>query len=171
MRILHLSLLPALIPLAMPCSAQTGTVTFYSIQPTARQQIADTLTPFGTVAFTGLIYDGNQLMAHARRGRFVSFHVPVGEHQFSASYRRLDHGDPAVHFNVEDGGYYCVRLSASYRSGSPFIPIGVVHSIIEQVPCAEAFREAGSYKRLDAKRIEGTARAELVASPTFPSHD
>jgi len=76
-------------------------------------------------------------MAHVSRGQVVIFRLPVGEHQFSASYRSLDASDPAVLMNLADGGSYCVRLSATYKSGSPLIPLGVAHSVIEQVPATK----------------------------------
>ena len=96
------------------------------------------------------------------------FRLPVGEHQFSASYRSLDPGDPALHLNLADGGSYCVRLSATYKSGSPFIPLGVAHSVIEQVPCDQALKEAGKYKPLELKRIDPSANVKMVSSRTFP---
>ena len=150
---------------------KTGTVTFYSIQLGAGQQIADAVVPFGKAPFTGLLYDGGQRVAHLQGGRFLTFLLPAGEHQFSASYHSLDTGDPALHLKVEDGGYYCVRLSASYRSGSVFVPLAVVHSVIGQVPCYQALKEAGSYKPLELKRIDAAVRTKLVSSRTFPKHD
>lgn len=150
---------------------KSGTVTFYSIQPGAWKQIADVVVPVGKAPFTGLVYDGGQQMAHVRGGRFVTFLLPAGEHLFSASYHSLDPGDPAVHLKIKDGGYYCVRLSATYKSGSVVMPLAVVHSVIEQVPCDQATKEAGSYKPLEPKRIDGAARAKVVSSRTFPKYD
>lgn len=161
----------AFVTFALPCCAQTGTVTFYFAQPGIGQEVADAVLPVGKVPFTGFLYDGSQRMGRARGGRFVIFRLPVGEHQFSASYRSLDPGDPAVHLNLADGGSYCVRLSATYKSGSPFIPLGVAHSVIRQVPCDEASKEAGGYKPLELKRIDATVRKMLVSSQTFPAHD
>ncbi|HEX3437972.1 MAG TPA: hypothetical protein VHT24_14480 [Pseudacidobacterium sp.] len=168
--ILHLLTVP-LIALALPCCAQTGTVTFYSIEAGAAQQYAGALVPFGKAPFTGFLYDGSQQMAHARGGRFVTFRLLAGEHQFSASYRSLDPGDPSVHLNVEDGGQYCVRLSANYKSGSIVMPIAVVHSAVQQVPCDQALKEAGRYKQLELKRIDAPARIRLVSSQTFPRNN
>jgi hypothetical protein len=158
----------AFVTFAIPCFAQTGTVTFYFAQPGIGQEIADGVLPFGKVSFTGFLYDGSQRMARARGGRFVIFRLPVGEHQFSASYRSLDPGDPAVHLNLADGGSYCVRLSATYKSGSPLIPLGVAHSVIEQVPCDQALKQAGNYKPLELKRIDPAAHEKMVSSRTFP---
>jgi hypothetical protein len=170
LRSLHL-LTVALIALSLPCRAQTGTVSFYSIQPGAGQQIVDELIPFGKAPFAGLLYDDNQRMAHARGERFMTFRLLVGEHQLSASYHSLAPGDPAVHLKVEDGGHYCVRLSANYRSGSIVIPLAVLHSVIEQVPCDQASKEAWRYKPLELKRIDANVRTKLVSSQTFPTHD
>jgi hypothetical protein len=161
----------ALVTFALPCCAQTGTVTFYFAQPGIGQEVADGVLPVGQVPFTGFLYDGSQRMARARGGRFVIFRLPVGEHQFSASYRSLDPGDPAVHLNLADGGSYCVRLSATSKSGSPFIPLGVAHSVIMQVPCDKALKEAGKYKALELKRIDPVASVKMVSSRTFPKFD
>jgi len=158
----------AFVMLALPCCAQTGTVTFYFAQPGLGQEVADGVLPVGKVPFTGFLYDGSQRMAHARGGRFVTFRLPVGEHQFSASYRSLDPGDPAVPLNLADGGSYCVRLSATQKSGSPLIPLGVAHSVIKQVPCDQALKEAGKYKPLELKRIDPAASIKMVSSRTFP---
>lgn len=158
----------ALFTFALPCCAQTGTVTFYFAQPGFGQEVADGVLPVGKVPFTGFLYDGSQRMAHAKGGRFVIFRFPAGEHQFSASYRKLDPSDPAVHLDVADGGFYCVRLSATYKSGSPVIPIGVAHSVIEQISCDQASKEAGKYKPLELKRIDPAASVKLVSSRTFP---
>ena len=163
---------PTLCQTPSPSSEiKTGTVTFYSIEPGAGQQIADVVVPVGKAPFTGLLYDGGQRMAHLRGGRFLTFLLPTGEHQFSASYHSLDPGDPALHLMVEDGGYYCVRLSATYRSGSIVVPLAVFHSAIGQVPCDQALKEAGSFKPLELKRIDAAVRPRLVSSRTFPKHD
>lgn len=156
---------------ALPCCAQFGTVAFYFAQPGMGREIADGVLPAGTVSFTGFLYDGSQRMAQARGGRFVIFRLPVGEHQFSASYRSLAPGDPVVHVDLVDGESYCVRLSATYKSGSPLFPIGVAHSVIQQVPCEQALKEAGKYKPLELKRIEPAASSEMVNSGTFPKLD
>ncbi len=164
-----LFLFPAvLVTLALPCWAQSGTVTFYFAQPGFGQEVADGVLPFGKVPFTGFLYDGSQRMAHARAGRFVVFRLAVGEHDFSASYRSLDPGDPAVHLVLADGDSYCVRLSATSKTGSPLIPLGIAHSVIEQVPCDQALKEAGKYKPLELKRIDPAANGKRVSSPSFP---
>lgn len=101
----------------------------------------------------------------------MSFRVAVGEHQFSASYRLLTAGDPAVHLNVEDGHSYCVRLSANYKGGTIALPVAVFHSFIEQVPCDEALKEAQKYKPLQAKRVDPAVRMELLSSQSFPKRN
>jgi hypothetical protein len=158
----------ALVATALPCCAQTGTVTFYSIEADTARQFADALIPFGKAPFTGLLYDGSQQMAHAHGGRFVTFRLSVGDHEFSASYRSLVPGDPSLHLNVEDGSHSCVRLSANYKSGSVVMPLAVFHSVIQQVPCSEALQEAGKYRPLEMKRVDATVRMKLESSPTFP---
>lgn len=157
-----------LLVFTLPCDAQTATVTFYFAQPGFGREVADGVLPVGKVPFTGFLYDGSQRMAHARGARFVIFRFSAGEHQFSASYRSLDPRDPAVHLDLTDGGSYCVRLSATYKSGSPIIPMGVAHSVIQRVPCDQALKEAGKYQPLELKRIDPTARPKLVSSRIFP---
>jgi hypothetical protein len=170
LRSLHL-LAAAFITIALPCCAQTGSVTFYSILPSVGQQVADEVVPSGPVSFVGLLYDGNERMAHTRGGRFVTFLLPVGEHQLFASYHHLSPGDPSVYLNVEDGGHYCVRLSAKYKSGSIVLPLAIFHGVIEQVPCDKASKEAHTYKPLELKRIDAAVRTELASSQTFPEQD
>jgi hypothetical protein len=170
LRNLHL-LAIALITISLSCCAQTGTVTFYSIQPSLGHQLADEVIPSGKAPFVGLLYDGNQRLAHATGGRFMTFLFPVGDHQFSASYRHLSPGDPSAHLNIEAGGLYCVRLSATYKSGSIVLPLAVFHGVIEQVPCDKASKEAGTYKPLQLKRIDSAVRTELVSSQAFPKQD
>ncbi len=101
----------------------------------------------------------------------MTFRLPVGEHRFSASYHSLDTGDPAVRLNVEDGGHYCLRMSANYKSGSIVMPLAILHSVIEQVPCDQASKEAARYKPLELKRIDAAVRMTLMDSQTFPTHD
>ena len=46
----------ALTAVAIPCLAQTGTVTFYSIGLSAKQQVKVAVVPVGTVPFTGWLF-------------------------------------------------------------------------------------------------------------------
>jgi hypothetical protein len=158
----------ALTAVAIPCLAQTGTVTFYSIGLSAKQQLKSTIVPVGTAPFTGWLFDGNQRMAHAQRESFMTFHLAAGEHQFTVPYDSKDPGKTALHLKVEDGSHYCIRLSAKYKSGSPLLPIAFLDSQIEQVPCQQALKEAGGYKPIDVKRVESAVRTELDSSPSFP---
>ena len=73
----------ALIAAATSCIAQTGTVTFYSIGMSANEVVKDAVVPVGTAPFTGWLFDGNKRLAHFQRGRFVSFRLAEGEHQFT----------------------------------------------------------------------------------------
>jgi len=101
----------------------------------------------------------------------MTFLLPVGEHQFSASYHHFSPGDPSAHLNIEDGGHYCVRLSAKYKSGLIVLPLAIFHGVIEQVPCDKASKEAGTYKPLELKRIDAAVRTKSVSSQTFPKQD
>jgi hypothetical protein len=69
------------------------------------------LIPVGTAPFTGWLFDGEQKVAHAQAGRFMSFRLVVGEHKFTVPYKSKGPGKTALHLKVENGGHYCVRLA------------------------------------------------------------
>lgn len=160
----------------VPAGAQTGTVTFYSIDLSIKKQFKVALAPVGTVAFTGWLFDGDKRVGHARRGRFLKLQLPAGPHDFTVPYKSKGPGrgpcQPmnCLHLDVESGRHYCVRLSA--KDVNPIVvPIMVLDSRIEQVPCQQASQEAGKYKRLDLKRVEPAFRSVLDAAPDFPGDD
>jgi hypothetical protein len=163
----------AFLGFVFPSGAQTGTVTFYSINLSAKKQIKTALAPVGTVPFTGWLFDGDKRLAHATRGRFMSFQLPAGSHDFTVPYKSKGPGrkpcqpTDCLQLEVESGRHYCVRLSA--KDVNPIIvPIMFVDSRIEQVSCHEASQEAAKYKRIDLKRVEPALRSALDASPEFP---
>ena len=135
---LHSSyLLPlVLAAIAMPCRAQTGRVTFYSIGLSAKQQVKDAVIPVGTAPFTGWLFDGSQRMMHAQSGRFMTFHLAAGEHQFTVPYHSSGPGKTTLHLRV-NGGHYCVRLSAKYVN-TVVLPFRFLDSQVEQVSCQQA---------------------------------
>ncbi len=157
----------ALIAGATPCVAQTGTVTFYSIGLSFKEALKDSVVPVGTVPFTGWLFDGDQRLAHAQRGRLMSFRVTAGEHQFTVPYHSNRPGKTVLHLKVEPGGNYCVRLYAKYVSATALVPFAYVNSQIEQVSCQQALKEAGNYKPIDFRRVDPAVRAELENSPSF----
>jgi hypothetical protein len=163
----------ALLGFVFPSAAQTGTVTFYSINLSVKKQVKTALTPVGTVAFTGWLFDGNKRVAHATRGRFMSFQFPAGPHDFWVPYKSKGPGkEPCqpmgcLHLDVESGRHYCIRLSAK-DVNAIVIPLMYVHSRIEQVSCQDASQEAGKYKRIDLKRVEPAILSALDASADFP---
>lgn len=159
----------ALIATAMPCVAQSGTVTFYSIRLSAKQQIGAVVIPVGKVPFTGWLFDGDQRMAHVQGGRFLSFRLAAREHQFAVPYHADRPGKTALRLRVEPDGHYCVRLYAKYVSASVLSPLMYVDSQIEQVSCKQAQEEAGSFKPIDLKRVEPAIRTELEGSLAFPN--
>jgi hypothetical protein len=156
------------IAAATQCIAQTGTVTFYSIGLSTKQAVKDTFVPVGTVPFTGWLFDGDQRLAHAQVGRFMSFHLAAGEHQFTVPYHSNHHGKTVLNLKMESDGHYCVRLYAKYVSASVLAPVAYVDSQIEQVSCQEAVKEAGSYKPIDLKRVDRAVQTKLEDSPSFP---
>jgi hypothetical protein len=102
----------AILSFVFPSAAQTGSVTFYSIDLSAKKQVKTALAPVGTVPFTGWLFDGDKRLAHATRGRL----------------------------DMETGTHYCVRLSA--EDVNPVVgPIIFVDSGIDQVPCQEASQD------------------------------
>jgi hypothetical protein len=158
----------ATICFALPCAAQSGTVTFYSYALRPKQQLRAAVVPVGTTSFAGWLYDGNKKMAHASAGRFMTFQLEVGRHEFFASNKSKDPGKTSLHLDIESGGRYCVRLSAKYVSSAPVLLIAFLDSKIEQTPCQQAVQEADGYKRIDFKRVEPAVQAELDTSSTFP---
>lgn len=156
---------------AFPCAAQTGTVTFYSYATTAKEQLATVGLPAGgKLSFVGWVYDGTKKIAHLSRGQFMTLRVPAGEHDFEISLHSEKPGKTSLHLAIESDKHYCARLSA--KNLSPIVLwIGVVDLKIEQVACSAAFQEAGSYKRIDPKRVEPAVRADLDLSSSFPQEN
>ncbi len=149
------------------CVAQTGTVTFYSPKTSAKQGLKDAVVPVGTIGFTGWLFDGDQRLAHAQIGRFMSFHLAAGEHQFTVPYHSNRPGKTLLNLEVESDGHYCVRLFAKYVS-AVLLPIAHLDSQIEQISCQQAVQEAGSSRLIDAKRVDPAVQTELDSSPSFP---
>jgi hypothetical protein len=119
------------------------------------------------VAFTGWLFDGDKRIAHWSRGRFMTLRLAVGGHDFSVPYKSRGPEKTALHLDIENGRHYCVRLSA--RVLSPvLVPVAIVDSRIEALPCQKAVEETGRFKPLDLKRIEAAVRGDVETSPTFP---
>jgi len=124
------------------------------------------------VAFTGWVFDGNKKMVHAVRGRFMTFQLAAGPHDFWVPYKSS--GPPqkpcmpmdCLHLEIENGNRYCVRLSAK-DVNAIVVPFMILDSRIEQVSCRQAAQEAGRYKRIDLKRVDPAVQAELDTSPNF----
>lgn len=127
--------------------------------------------PAGEMPFSGWLFDGPQRLAHVRPGHFMTFHFAPGSHSFSVPWKSKAPDKTALVLNVEEGGQYCVRLSAKYVSGGVLLPVGWANSRIEQVSCKQGFQEAGTSKPLDSKRVDSGALGELDPSPTFPHQD
>ncbi|MGC2621293.1 MAG: hypothetical protein WA414_19775 [Acidobacteriaceae bacterium] len=155
--------------IATPCLAQTGSVTFYSEEMTAKDTLKATVMPAGIVPFFGWIYDGPQRLAREDAGRFVTFRLPVGLHTFSATTSRKHPGKATIALNLQTGEHACLRLRMSYVNPAPVVlPVAWVTSKIEEVPCDQATKEAAKTKPLESKRVDAPVRAEVDASPAFP---
>src|SRR5665213_2104236 len=152
----------------VPCAAQTGVVTCYSYASGVKQQIKAVTTRVATSTFTGWLWDGDKKMAHASRGRFMTFQLLPGGHEFSVSYKSNRPGDNPLHLGIEPGGHYCVRLSAKAVALDPGAVFAIVHGKIEQIACSLAVKEAGSYERIEIKRVEFAFQGELDTSSAFP---
>jgi hypothetical protein len=137
-----------------------------------KKQVKTALTPVGEVAFTVWVFDGDKKMVHAVRGRFMTFQLPAGSHDFWVPYKSS--GPPkkrctpmdCLHLDIESGNRYCVRLSAK-DVNAIVVPFMFLDSRIEQVSCQQAVQEAGGYKRIDLKRVDPAVQAELENSPEF----
>ena len=163
------SLTLSLFLFAVQVFAQTDTasVTFYSPHHSAKQQLKDAVVPVGTIPFTGWLFDGDQRMAHAQRGRFMTFQLPTGEHRFTVPYHSNGPGKKPLLLKIESGQHYCLRLSAKYKSASILAPIVFADSQIEQVDCQQAQKEAAGYQRIDLKRVDPALLAELEKTTSF----
>jgi hypothetical protein len=151
---------------AVPCVAQTGAVTFYTPAYTAKNTAAS-LLPKSTQPFGGWLFDGPQRVAHVRAGRFLTLHLKAGEHAFTVPWHPDKPGKDALVINVEDGGHYCIRLSAKVTNFE-VVPLGRLYSQIEEVPCSRAQTEAEHLKSIEMKRVDPAVRSELDGATTFP---
>jgi hypothetical protein len=149
------------------CFAQTGTVTFYSSGISPKSEAAVFLPkseqPFGGLQ-GGWLFDGPQRLARVRTGSFVIFHLSPGEHSFTDVGPTGPSKKPLV-INIKDGGQYYVRLFAK------MINLGVYgqwENQIEEVSNQRAQREAAHLKRIEIKRVDPAALAELDSNTTFP---
>ena len=149
------------------CRAQTGTVTFYSSGISAKNVAAAVFLHKGEQPFGGLqggsLFDGPQLLARVRMGRFVTFHFNPGEHSFTDEGPTGPSKKPLV-INVKEGGQYCVRLFAKMMYAQ-------WENQIEEVPCQQAEREAAHahLQPIEIKWVDPAVRAELDPATKFPS--
>lgn len=160
--------LPAIALLGFPiiCFGQTATITFYSYTPSAWKEVKTGLIPPGSRAsFVGWLFDGDKRTIHSARGRFVTFRLPVGGHDFAATYKSKPK-KPDLHLDLEPGHHYCVRLSQIILS--PTVLVGFVDTKVEEIPCRDAAEEARRSQPLDPKRIEPTLLGDVETSATFP---
>jgi hypothetical protein len=160
----------AVRPLTPVGLAQTGTVTFYSAALPTKDALKTLAVPAGNMPFRGWLFDGEEKLAHARIGRFMTFHLTPGPHLFSATYGASQPGSATALINIQADHHYCVRLSARYESYY-VVPLSSVAGRIDQVPCQQVFQEAGTTKPLEAKRVEPAARLESDSSASFPKEN
>jgi hypothetical protein len=153
-----------------PCLAQTGIVTFYSCPFPFKDELKASLMPAGRIPFGGWLFDGKKRLAHASPGHFVRFRLATGQHTFSVPWKSKEPGKTVLRLNVEEGAHYCVRLSAKYVS-PVLVPMVWVDSMIELVPCGQAFQEAGATKPLDSSRVDAHMRDKLDSLPSFPNEN
>jgi hypothetical protein len=151
--------------LVAPCFAQTGTVTFYTYGASVKTQPAGTLPTVRP--FTGWLFDGQQRLAHARDGRFVTFRLATGQHSFTARLDTDKPGSERVLIDVRDGKHYCIHLYSRVILNSALLFVGL-DSRLEPVPCRKAAQELGKLKPLEAKRIDPAVLGEVDASVAFP---
>jgi hypothetical protein len=149
------------------CLAQTGTVTFYSANVSAKSE-GQILLPKSEQPFGGLqggwIFDGSQRLARVRIGRFVTFHLSPGEHAFT-DLGPTGPSKKALTINVKDGGQYCVRLFAKMINAWVYTRWD---NKLEEVPCQQAEREAADLKPIEVKQVDPAVRPELDTRTTFP---
>ena len=147
------------------CLAQKGAVTFYSPGISLKSEAAGML-PKSQQPFDGRLFDGTQELAQFRHGRFAVFHLDPGAHSFNLRGPEGSDAGPLV-INVENGGHYCVRLSARMTNLAGFY---LEKNQIEVVPCQQAQREAAHLKAIETKRVSPAVRGDLDQATSFP-HD
>lgn len=152
---------------ASGCFAQTGTVVFYTPGNSVKS-VAAGLLPRSQQPFTGWLFDGPQRLAHVQASRFMVFHLHPGIHTFTVPWHSTRPGKDQLVINVEDGGQYCVRLSAKVTNFE-VIPFEWLNSQIEEISCQQAQREAANMKPIQIKRVDPAVRTELDPGTTFPS--
>jgi hypothetical protein len=100
----------------------------------------------------------------------MTFHLTPGPHSFSATYGSGKPGSAIALIDIQADYHYSVRLSARYVNYY-VVALSSVAGRIDQLPCQQAFQEAGTTKPLEAKRVEPAARLRLDSSASFPKED
>ena len=159
-------LLLAITVLGPSCAAQIGSVTFYSPPKTVKEGLKHSVSPAGEISFTGWLYDGDQKLAHASAGRFMTFHLAAGEHTFTVPWKPTGPGKTKLRLDIQEGAHYCVRLSAKYLS-PVLVPAMRRDSQIKQIDCQAAAEESRTAKPLGEERVDPAMRSKLDAAGTF----
>ncbi|HEX4308431.1 MAG TPA: hypothetical protein VHZ25_00315 [Acidobacteriaceae bacterium] len=147
--------------LISPCFAQTGTVTFYSYGASVKTEKAGTMPTVRP--FTGWLFDGQQRLARAQDGHFVTFHLAAGQHSFSAALDSDKPGKEPVVVTVRDGQHSCFHLYSKVELNDALLYVGLAGKV-EPVRCGDAAEGVGKSKPLEAKRIDPAVLAEVDAS-------
>lgn len=158
----------SMILFAAACTAQTGTVTFYTPGNTVKSETAS-LLPRSQQPFTGWIFDGQQRLAHVQRGRFMTFQLAPGAHTFTAPWHPKKPGIDKAVIELVAGEQHCLRLYAK-MTNFEVLPYARLNSQIEEIPCGQV-PEAGRLKPIDPRRVDPAVRGELDSATVFPGFE
>jgi hypothetical protein len=151
---------------------QEALATFYSTGSAGKEALKTLRGEFGVpgeYGFMGWVFDGDRRLAVMQRGRFMTLHLPPGQHTFAPGNAwSAKHPSQKVLLSVtlEAGGRYFLRLSETHK-GVWALQIPFQH--IEQVACETARQEASKTEPIKAKRVEKEVRSSLENSVYFPN--
>lgn len=121
--------------------------------------------------FFGGIYDGDQAIVYFHEGfvvkndRFVTFHLPAGDHDFSASYSKRPAKEHHIRVALEPGHHYFFRASSE---SSGVIVVESEKGRLDQVSCQTAQDEAHSLKPLNPKHQTPILLSSRSRQADFP---
>jgi len=140
---------------------QDAEVTFYSNHSVLAAGI-----PGAKYGFDGAIFDGQRRIAVIRHGRFLTLHLPLGSHIFSAS---LSGKHPAANSQLSlelvENGKYFIRAKAESRG---VIVIDSPKGQLDQVNCQIAHQEGEGTHPLEEKHVSSEVRTAMATATTMP---
>ncbi len=148
--------------------AQEATVTFYSHGSYLTSGVPGTKHGM----FFGAIYDGAVKLTGFAEGfveknnRFITIHLPVGRHEFTATNSKHPGKEAKVPIVLEAGKQYFFRTQ---NESSGIVLIEWEKARLDQVSCAEAHNEAANARPLKPRHPPTGLAAMRVNIETTPT--